>query len=257
MTVQYADDSTPSKLRESQLGQELARVRQEYNDFVYIVSHDLKAPLRAIDSLASWIVKDYAAVVDEEGQELLTLLRSRVNQMNTLLEGLLQYSRAGRIEEDKVEINLNQFLADIIKRIDPPGQVEITVEGDLPSVWIEQTQLEQVFTHLLSNAVKYIDKPEGKVKISCVEADDHWQFRVVDNGPGIDKKQFARIFQIFQTLQPSDETDSCGAGLAITRKIIELWGGAVWVESEIRHGSTFYFSLPKENLTLRISQGGN
>jgi light-regulated signal transduction histidine kinase (bacteriophytochrome) len=221
------------------------KISQELRDFVYIVSHDLKAPLRGIETLANWISTDYGDKLDDEGKEQINLLVRRVNRMHNLIEGILQYSRVGRIEDEKVEVNLNELVTDVIDRIAPPENITITVENELPTIKCEQTRTTQVFLNLLDNAVKYMDKPQGQIKVGCVEEDGFWKFSIADNGPGIEEKHFERIFKIFQTLNARDELESTGIGLTIAKKIIEFHNGKIWVESEPGQGSTFFFTLPK------------
>ncbi len=224
---------------------ELASTNQELKDFAYIVSHDLKAPLRAIGSLASWLQSDYEDQVDEEGQELLRLLDTRVKRMHSLIEGILQYSRLGRIREELVDVNLQESLPAIIDMLSPPAHIRVTIETCLPTVHAERTRIEQVFQNLLSNAIKYMDKPRGEIKVGCREEGDYWKFWVGDNGPGIDQKYHDKIFKIFQTLNARDDYESTGVGLTLIKKIIEMYGGKVWLESTVGQGATFYFTFPK------------
>ncbi|MEA3225012.1 MAG: ATP-binding protein, partial [Planctomycetota bacterium] len=158
---------------------------------------------------------------------------------------VLRYSRLGQDGHKRQPIELNAVLSEIITGIAPPENIEITVENDLPTVMCEETQILQLFQNLLTNAVKYMDKPNGQIKVGCVEEGDFWRFSVADNGPGIDEKYFEKIFKIFQTLSPHVRVDSTGIGLSIVRKIVELNGGDAWVESEVGKGSTFFFTLPK------------
>lgn len=244
----FVRDVTERKMaeeRQTQLLRELESVNQELNDFAYIVSHDLKAPLRAIGSLANWILADYTDKFDEDGKEQMNLLLSRVKRMHDLIEGILQYSRVGRIREDKIEINLNELVTGVIDIIASPENINVKIENELPTIMCEKTRIQQVFQNLLSNAIKFMDKPKGEVKIGCIENDGYWRFSVADNGPGIDEKHFAKIFQIFQTLSPRDEFESTGIGLSVVKKIVEMYGGKIWVESKVGYGSTFFFTLPK------------
>jgi PAS domain S-box-containing protein len=223
-----------------------AELIQELKDFAYIVSHDLKAPLRGIKTLADWLLADYADKLDEQGKEQLDLLLKRVERMHNLIDGILQYSRVGRITEEKVQVNLSELIPDVIDMVAAPENIEITVENELPVVGCEKTRIMQVFENLLSNAIKYMDKPQGRITISCVQEDGFWKFGVADNGPGIEEKHFERIFRIFQTLSSRDEFESTGVGLTVIKKIVELYGGKVWVESKVGEGSTFFFTLPKQ-----------
>lgn len=230
--------------KQVQLLNELESVNQELKDFAYIVSHDLQAPLRAISSLANWISTDYADKIDEEGKKQIHLLIGRVHRMSALIEGILQYSRVGRIKEEKTEVDLGNLVKGVIDLINPPKNIEIDVENKLPTILCEMTRIEQVFQNLLNNAVKYMNKPEGKIKISCKKEGNYWKFGVADNGPGIEEKYFEKIFQIFQTLKPRDDVESTGIGLSIVKKIVEMYGGKVWVESKVGCGSTFFFTIP-------------
>ncbi|MCD4671879.1 MAG: PAS domain S-box protein [Anaerolineaceae bacterium] len=226
---------------------ELEDTNQELTDFAYVVSHDLKAPLRGISQLAHWISSDYTEVLDQDGQEKLRLLISRTKRMHLLIEGILQYSRVGRAAAEVQSVDLNQLVNETIEILAPPENIQISIENELPAVEGMYTYFEQVFLNLLSNAIKFIDKPQGFVKIGCVGKEDSWLFSVADNGSGIDEKYFDKIFQMFQTLAPSNyKTESTGIGLPLVKKIVGLWGGRVWLESVVGEGSTFFFTVPKE-----------
>jgi two-component system sensor kinase FixL len=258
----FVRDVTERKMaeeRQAQLLKELESANQELNDFAYIVSHDLKAPLRAIGSLANWILTDYTDKFDKDGKEQMNLLLSRVKRMHDLIEGILQYSRVGRTREEKAQVDLNELVPGIIDMIAPSETIEIKIENELPTILCEKIRIQQVFQNLLSNAIKFMDKPKGTIKIGCVENNGYWMFSVADNGPGIEEKHFAKIFQIFQTLSPRDEFESTGIGLSVVKKIIEMYGGKVWVESKVNSGSTFFFTLPKEEsiiLNFNSAVGG-
>ena len=244
-SILHAVERKQAEAQQTKLLLELAAANRELKDFAYIVSHDLKAPLRGIGSLADWIGTDYADRLDEEGQEMLQLLRNRVRRMNDLIDGVLQYSRVGRIHEEKVAVDLNQVVEDVVDAIAPPKNINITIHQELPTLDSEKTRIQQIFQNLLSNAVKYIDKPSGTITINCIEKKDLWHFSIADNGPGIEEKHFEKIFQIFQTLSPKDESESTGVGLAVVKKIVENYGGTIWLESELKTGTTFHFTLPK------------
>ncbi len=230
--------------RQAELLKEVESVNKELKDFAYVVSHDLKAPLRGIKTLADWMVTDYADKLDEDGREQVNLLSSRVSRMHNLIDGVLQYSRVGRVKEKHIKINLNELVPEVIDTIVPPENIEITVEDKLPVVEFEETRIIQMFQNLLSNAVKYMDKPQGRITIGCVQENGFWKFSVSDNGPGIEERYFEKIFQIFQTLSPRDEVESTGVGLSVVKKIVEMYGGKIWVESKPGEGSTFFFTLP-------------
>jgi len=245
-TIRYALERKRMEEHRAQLLKEVESANRELKDFAHIISHDLKAPLRGIKTLAEWISTGFGGKVDEDGREKLNLLMSRADRMYDLIDGVLEYSRIGREKEEQVQVNLNELVPEIIDTITPPENIEITVENELPVVECEEIRITQVFQNLLSNAVKYMDKPRGQIKVGCVEENSFWKLSVADNGPGIEEKHFERIFQIFQTLSPRDEFESTGVGLTVVKKIVEMYGGRIWVESKPGQGTTFFFTLPKQ-----------
>jgi PAS domain S-box-containing protein len=250
-------DITENKKAEtlrSQLLEQLASANQELKDFAYVVSHDLKAPLRGIKTIADWILTDYGDKLDKDGKEQISLLTNRVDRMHNLIDGILQYSRIGRIEEEKVRVNLNELVPEIIDILAPPENITVTIENELPTIECEQTRITQLFQNLLSNAIKYMNKPKGLIKIGCVEENGFWKFSVADNGPGIEEKHFEKIFKIFQTLAPRDEFESTGIGLTVVKKIVELYKGKIWVESKVGEGATFFFTLPKQEIGVEKNE---
>lgn len=238
-----------SEEKKAQLLNEVENINRELKDFAYIVSHDLKAPLRAISTLANWIHTDYSDRLDDEGKEQLELLVRRADRMHSLINGILEYSKVGRIKEEKTAVDINQLVMEVIDMLAPPKNITITIENRLPLLLCERTRITEVFQNLISNAIKYMNKPEGLVRVACAEDDGYWKFSVSDNGPGIGEKYFDKIFQIFQTLSPHDEHESTGVGLTLVKKIITMYGGNIWIESEIDKGSTFFFTLPKTEET--------
>ena len=224
---------------------DLENANRELKEYAYVTSHDLKAPLRAINTLANWLSIDYADKFDEKGKENLKLLLGRAKRMHHLIDALLEYSKIENIGQKLNKIDLNSFLQRIIKELSIPDKIKISVECDLQEIIFDCSSLKQIFNALLSNSLKFMDKAKAKIIIKCYERKEFWEFSVSDNGPGIDKKYFNKIFQIFQTLQPRDEFESTGIGLALIKKILDIHNGKIWVESEVGKGSTFYFSIPK------------
>ncbi|MDO9236344.1 MAG: ATP-binding protein [Aquabacterium sp.] len=224
---------------------ELESANEELKNFAYVISHDLKAPLRAIGSLADWIAADQQDRLDAEGQEHLRLLIQRVRRMDALIDGVLRYSRIGRIHEAATAVDLKELLHEVIDSLAPPAHITVTVAPGLPAIRAEKTAIQQVLQNLIANAIRYLDKPQGRIEIDCTDQDKSWRFSVADNGPGIEARHFERIFQLFQTLNPRDRVESTGVGLAIVKKIVEQCGGQVWVESTPGQGSTFFFTLSK------------
>lgn len=244
-TVRDISERKQAEEQRERLLRELESANEELKNFGYVVSHDLKAPLRAIGSLANWISTDYADNFDDEGREHMRLLISRVHRMDGLIDGILQYSRVGRVKEVVVAVDLNQLVREVIDLLAPPKNISISVENTLPTVIAEPTRIQQLFQNLISNAIKYMDKPEGEIRINCVAEGRQWKFGITDNGPGIDQQHFEKIFQLFQTLAPRDRVESTGVGLALVKKIVEMYGGHVWLESTVGKGSAFFFTLPR------------
>ena len=191
-------------------------------------------------------MEDYEDKLDKKGKEQIRLLLSRVDRMQNLIGGILQYSRIGYLEEKETSVNLNELVREVIDMVAPPENISITIEDKLPVIECKKTYVAQVFQNLLSNAVKYMNKPQGQIKVGCTSEDGFWKFGITDNGLGIEEKYFEKIFQIFQTLQPRDKLESTGIGLPVAKKIVELYHGKIWVESKPGYGSTFFFTLPKQ-----------
>jgi light-regulated signal transduction histidine kinase (bacteriophytochrome) len=225
---------------------ELEVTNKELRNFTYIASHDLKAPLRGISQLAHWLVHDYADAFDEQGQEMVRLLINRVKRMDGLIDGILEYSRIGRIVGNDKEINLNDLVREVIDSLAPPDNVQILIESELPVIVGDRTRIVEVFRNLAENAIKFMDKPEGKITINCADEGSCWEFSITDNGPGIDPKYHEKIFRIFRTLAPRDVRESTGVGLALAKKIVEFYSGKIWVKSRPGRGSIFSFTLPKK-----------
>jgi PAS domain S-box-containing protein len=225
MFVIIMRDISERKLAEEQkarLMSELESANEELKSFAYVVSHDLKAPLRAIGALADWLATDYKDKLDDQGKEHIRLLVSRVHRMGNLIDGILQYSRVGRVKEAPVAMDVERVIRDVIELIAPPENVTIEIEAPMPTLFAEPTRIQQIFQNLLSNAIKYMDKPRGEISIACSDEGDRWKFSVKDNGPGIESRHFEKIFQLFQTLAPRDRIESTGVGLALVKKIVEL-----------------------------------
>ena len=248
-----AEDSLRQKAQElAWVNQELRKTasllkkrNQELDRFAYVTSHDLKAPLRAIANLATWLSEDLTGQIPEENQQQLDLMQSRVKRMDGLIQGLLKYSRVGRNKLATQQTNVKDLVNNAIDSLSPPPGFEITIEDPLPILKTEALLLEQVFSNLIGNAIKYHPDLKGKITISAAEKGDCYQFGVADDGMGIDPQYHERIFKIFQTLQARDTFESTGIGLSIVKKIVEGQGGKIWVDSQLGEGATFHFTWKK------------
>lgn len=222
----------------------LERSNKELDQFAYIVSHDLKAPLRAISNLSSWLEEDIGESLSEENKRNLAMLRSRVARLEALINGILDYSRIGRGEVQSTPINVATLIREVTDLLDPPAHVKIEVGSDMPMLQGSKAMLHQVFSNLISNAIRYNDKKEPEIKIHATRKDSFYEFSITDNGPGIATEYHDKIFMIFQTLQSRDKVESTGIGLTIVKKILQTVGGKVWVESETGKGCKFVFLWP-------------
>lgn len=224
---------------------QVKKINQDLNDFAHIVSHDLKAPLRGISALAHWIAEDNAERMSAEGKERLEMLKQRVRKMAEMIDGILQYSRVGRVSEALEDVELAALVPAVVDMLAPPPGIHIELQPGLPLVRGTGMRLQQVFQNLIGNAVKYMGKAEGRVSVTFSEYGGWWRFTVEDDGPGIEERFFEKIFQIFQTVGLKDRAESTGVGLSIVKKIVEAAGGRVWVESKLGTGSRFHFTWPR------------
>jgi PAS domain S-box-containing protein len=247
--VSLQDDITERKLAESQIReylQDLEKTNKELDEFAYVVSHDLKAPLHAISNLTEWIEDDMKGKFSDETSSNFNIIKSRVSRMEDLINGLLEFARANHKRGEKSSVNLNEYINEVIEFCSIPANCSIAIPSNLPVLYGDKIKFQQIFANLIGNAIKYNDKEEINIILSAEERENEWMISLRDNGPGIDARFHEKIFVIFQTLNPRDTVESTGVGLAIVKKIIEEEGGSIWVESEPGKGSDFRFTWPKE-----------
>ncbi|WP_161888808.1 sensor histidine kinase [Pontibacter russatus] len=225
---------------------ELDRKNVELDQFAYVVSHDLKAPLRGIEVASRWVEEDMGTQLPPKVQEYLMMMRIRVHRMENLINGILALARIGRTSQIAEDVDVNVLLSEVADMLTPPDGFMIEVQENLPVLHTFRIQLQQVFSNLISNAIKYHDKREGLVRVRYHETDRFHVFSVSDDGPGIDPAYHDRIFVIFQTLQERDAVESTGVGLTIVKKIVEWQGGTIGVTSQPGQGATFTFTWPKD-----------
>jgi signal transduction histidine kinase len=223
----------------------LQRKNLELDQFAHIVSHDLKAPLRGIDNLAGWIEEDYGPEIPQKIKEYLALIKGRVNRLENLIQGILTYARVGKEIKANEQMAVRDLILEILENLPIKKTINIEVSAEMPVIYSNRILLMQVFTNLISNSVKYHDKEDGKVKIYSKEYEDHFEFSVEDNGPGIAAAYHDKIFIIFQTLQERDSFESTGVGLAIVKKILVDRKEKIWVTSAPGKGSIFSFTWAK------------
>lgn len=222
---------------------ELEKNNNELQEYAHIVSHDLKSPLRSIEALTSWIKEDNKGTLDEMSLKNFSLIELTLEKMEQLISDILKYSSIGSNDQDSQSVDLTPTIQDLIQVLYVPEHITITILRKLPTVKGDKTKLQQVFQNLISNAIKFNDKEEGIITIDYEEKKSYHQFAIRDNGIGIEKKYHDKIFKIFNSLKQSK--DSSGIGLSIVKKIIDLYQGDIWIESEIHKGTTFFFTLKK------------
>jgi signal transduction histidine kinase len=223
----------------------LKRKNQELDQFAHIVSHDLKAPLRGIDNVVSWIEEDHATEISPKLTEYIQIIKGRLVRTENLIHGILSYARIGKDKQEKEEVDLNQLVDEISEALIVKSGIKLLVSTKLPKLFTEKVPLLQVFSNLIGNAVKHHDKRNGLIKIYHQEHFAHYEFFVEDNGPGIGKNYHNKIFLIFQTLQERDMVESTGVGLAIVKKILDDRNQKINIVSDAGKGAIFSFTWPK------------
>jgi signal transduction histidine kinase len=216
---------------------------QEISDYTHMISHDLKTPLRSIDALTAWFKEDYADQLHEDATHSFTLIRENVEKMDKLINSILQYSTISKNRESSYVVDLDLMLEEIVKTINWPAHIQFNVNSKLPLIIGDHYRLQQLFKHLIENAIKYNDKEKGLIAIDVEELGEFYKFSIKDNGKGIAKKYHSKIFNTFKKLD--NNTDSLGIGLSVVKRIVKMYHGDLWVDSEVGKGTTFYFTLKK------------
>jgi signal transduction histidine kinase len=242
---QMLDHQEKSRMEQIRYAEQLKKQNEELNQFSYVVSHDLKAPLRAIFKLSEWIEEDCHSVLPEESRKNMHLLRGRIFRLEALINGLLEYSKIGRVNVPVERTDTQAVLKEAIDLLNPPAHIHINIEKNMPVFKTKKLLLQQVFINLLSNAIKYNDKEEGIIHIRKKEINGCFQFSVEDNGKGIDPVYHEKVFAIFQTLESRDKVEGTGVGLSIIKKSVEDMGGEIRLESQEGKGAKFVFTWPK------------
>lgn len=231
------------QLQKEDLLSKLEKSNNELHEYAHIVSHDLKSPLRSINALVSWLKEDNKGKLDDVSMQNFAHIETTLEKMEQLITDILEYSSIGSEDKEKTEVNLDTILNDLVKILYIPEHVKVNIANKLPTLKGDGTKLQQLFQNLISNAVKFIDKPEGLIEINVKELKNCYEFSIKDNGIGIEEKFHDKIFKIFHSL--NKRKDSTGIGLSIVKKIVDLHEGQIWLESQPNIGTTFYFTLKK------------
>ncbi len=212
-------------------------------EYAHIVSHDLKSPLRSIDALVHWIKEDNQGQLDETTIQNFKLIETALEKMELLITDLLDYASIGAKDTLKEEVNLNDLMRDLQSILFIPDHIKVIMPKKMPTVIGDPIKLQQLFQNLIGNAIKFSDKTKGEINIDVIELEGYYQFSIKDNGIGIDQKFHNKIFEIFHSLNKSKS--STGIGLSIVKKIVDMHGGKIWLNSELDFGTTFYFTIEK------------
>ncbi|WP_309641132.1 ATP-binding protein [Flavobacterium sp.] len=223
----------------------LKEVNAELDAFTYSVAHDLRAPLRAVNSYSQILAEDYSQLIDADGMQVLEIIRYNTKKMGTLIDELLSFSRLGRKEIDRKTIDLDDLIGSVLADINRSTEHHAAIKASpLPMVNADPVLLRQMLFNLISNAIKYSSKKENPVvEIAATQQNDKTVFSVKDNGAGFDMRFADKLFGVFQRLHSEKEFEGNGVGLAIVHRIIAKHGGQVWGEGKENEGATFYFTL--------------
>lgn len=236
-------DQKALELQKEQLLKRLEKQNEQLNEYAQIVSHDLKSPLRSIHSLISWIKEDNEKEFSDETLQYLNMIEGKVEKMDHLIHGILTYSKVETDDEVNDSIDLNEVINNCIEIIHIPENTKVVIANTLPIVKADKFRMQQLFQNIISNAVNYLDKPEGLVSVGHTEDAKSYTFYVKDNGPGIAKENQEKIFKIFQSF--TNHESSTGIGLSIVKRIVDNYKGTISIESELKAGTTFFIKLPK------------
>lgn len=226
---------------------ELEEANKELEAFSYSVSHDLRAPLRAVDGFTGMVLARYSDQMPADARRLLLQVESSAKRMGQLIEDLLRFSRLSRQTLSKSRVNISEMVNGIVQELrNEAGDREIETRiGELPAITGDPSLMRQVFVNLLSNAFKFTRKTNAVIEIGCDTSDAENVFFVRDNGAGFDMAYASRLFGVFQRLHTQDQFEGTGVGLSIVQRIVQRHGGRIWAQSEVGKGAAFYVALPK------------
>jgi signal transduction histidine kinase len=222
---------------------ELARVNEEVERLFYAVSHDMRAPLRAVQNLANWALEDIEAGAVDEVPKHLSKMDERIQRLDQMMNDLLSYARIGRTTSDVEAIDVGDVLDEVQVMAGLPDGFSLSW-GTTPTLRTYRTLLSQVFLNLIGNAVKHHDKRQGRITVSADVTDSTVTFRVIDDGPGIPSRYRQKVFGLFSTLRPRDVVEGSGMGLAFVHKVVTKVGGEITIEGDDQRGTTFKFTWP-------------
>lgn len=245
------------------LEKEFLQSNKELENFVYTISHDLQAPLRAIDGFASLLLEEYYSRLDEEGLRYLERIKKAAYRMKLLIEDLLELSKIGRIETPYQYVSFQEIMREVkenlyfdLEKTEAELRLSNNALNTIRDIYCIKPRVVEIFINLITNSIKYIkDNVKPIIEVDCVEEEDYIKFSVKDNGIGIDKQYHTKIFELFQRLHTMEEYEGTGVGLAIVKRIVDLHEGHIWLDSEPGKGTIFYFSIPKQAKEKKAKNG--
>ena len=241
----------------AQVSKELERSNRELEQVAYGASHDLKAPLRGMSTIGDWLEEDLGAAMTDDARKHLAQLRTRVRRMGAIVDGILAFARVGQMRAQPETVDIGVLLHDVVELLDAPDGAHIGIAPGMPVARVQRQLLEQVFSNLVGNALKYARRADPRVEVGVSETDAFFEFWVTDNGPGIEPKYQERIWSLFQRLEAQDDIEGTGVGLALVKKIVEGQGGRAWVDSQPGHGATFRFLWPRRPFDPHAEAGSS
>lgn len=258
--IDHFIDITEKKRLEHNLQEQAKRleeINRQLEEFTHVVSHDLKEPLRTMAAFSQYLLEDYGAQLDDDGRDYLNRINRSSLRMRNLIDDLLRLSSIGTRQEALEKVYLSevfeQIKEDMKARLE---NVSLQLPKTMPIIVANRTRMVELFGNLISNAIKYNDKTDKRIEIGWTQQGEFYRFYVCDNGIGIEEPYLEKVFELFERLNPRDDYESTGAGLAICKRIVEEYGGRIWVESKVGQGSTFYFTLPNPRFFREPSTNG-
>jgi len=238
-----SEDLKAAMQKQEELFKSLEKKNQSLSDYAHIVSHDLKSPLRSINSLVNWILEENSDVLNEEGKLHFDLILKNLEKMDALINGILHYSTIDQAEIVQYQVDTQHIVTEIAEMLYVPSHININISNSLPKITGDKFRVQQLFQNVIQNAIKSIDKEKGVIEITAEENELEWRFHIKDNGKGIPKKHHEKIFRIFEKIE--NDQASTGIGLSIAKKIVDYYNGSISLESTLGKGTTFYIHLPK------------
>jgi PAS domain S-box-containing protein len=258
--IDHFIDITEKKRLERNLQEQAKRleeINRQLEEFTHVVSHDLKEPLRTMAAFSQYVLEDCGAQLGEDARDYLNRINRSSLRMRNLIDDLLRLSSIGTRQETSEKVYLSevfeQIKEDMKARLE---NVSLQLPKTMPIIVANRTRMVELFSNLISNAIKYNDKTDKKIEIGWTQQGEFYKFSVRDNGIGIEEPYLEKVFELFERLNPRDDYESTGAGLAICKRIVEEYGGRIWVESKVSQGSTFCFTLPNPRFFQRPSTNG-